>query len=96
MFSLAIYDHQCIVEIKAIDAHTTDNFSFEQVRVLALDILEHCSNHGSIGGISSIGRGIGWTVAVKGVKLVLSPGGGREPSIAHVTEDISSVTALSV
>ncbi len=92
---LVVYDYQCIVEIKANDAHTTDKFSFEQVRVLALDILEHCSNHGSIGGISPIGRGIGWTVAVKGVKLVLSPGGGRETSIAHVAGDISSVAALS-
>lgn len=92
---LAIYDYQCIVEIKANDAHTTDKFSFEQVRLLALDILEHCSNHGGIGGISPIGRGIGWTVAVKGVKLVLSPGRGREPSIAPATGDISSAAAIS-
>lgn len=92
---LAIYDYQCIVEIAGPGPGVVDQFSFEQVRVLALEIIEYCLDHGGIGGISPIGRGIGWTVAAKGVRITPSAGGGNETATTHDEEGLANVAAVS-
>lgn len=56
-------------------------FSFEQVRVLAQEILQDCEEN-ETGGIARIGRGVGWTVAVIGTE---EPGPGLSSLVANGT-----------
>ena len=57
----------CLVSISSTDPRTIDRFSFEQIRQLATDILEECCQpETGYGGISPIGKGIGWVVGVTG------------------------------
>lgn len=54
----------CVVELYSY-GDNTDRFSWEQVRVLAQEILQYCQDDGlSLGGKSMIGNGLGWEVAV--------------------------------
>ncbi len=46
-----------------------DDFSFEQARGLAIEILEECEEKGGRGGVAPIGHGVGWAVSVIGWKV---------------------------
>lgn len=67
------------MKIASFDSRVPDLFSFEQVRQAATDILEDCEARGGVGGVMTIGRGVGWTVAVIGV----GEGGGRDGGIGR-------------
>lgn len=71
----AIHDKRstCAVQIASDNPNIIDNFSFEQARALAIEILENCKDHGGKGGFASIGHGIGWRVCVIGFKLPPDP-----------------------
>jgi len=83
----AVYDRQCIVEVKTDNPLIFDRFSFEQVRVLALEIIEDCLDHGGIGGIAPIGRGVGWTVSAKGVRIVPATSIGNDTVSTQFKEE---------
>ena len=65
-FGFHHHDSNCTVEIYA-QYLVADKFSWEEARRLAQDILQECDEQGpSAGGRSSIGRHVGWFVAVHG------------------------------
>lgn len=66
----------CAVQIASESPYIIDDFSFEQARALATEILEVCLNHGGYGGFAPIGHGVGWRVAVVGWKLSPDPPDG--------------------
>ena len=59
----------CAIQIAAANPTIIDDFSFEQARALAIEILEVCEDHGSRGGVAPIGHGVGWRVSVIGWTL---------------------------
>lgn len=63
----------CAVQIASGSPYTIDDFSFEQARALATEILEVCLDHGGHGGWAPIGHGVGWRVGVIGWKLPPDP-----------------------
>ena len=63
----------CAIQIAATNPTIIDDFSFEQARALAIEILEVCEDHGSHGGVAPIGHGVGWTVSVIGWTLLPDP-----------------------
>ena len=64
---------------------TIDDFSFEQARALATEILEVCQDRGGRGGYAPIGHGIGWRVCVIGFKLGPDP-----PADTSLLEEVGS------
>lgn len=66
------WEANCAIEITThnpSDDSIVDAFSFEEVRRLAMDIIEDCQDAGGHGGWSPIGRGIGWHLRVIGVDI---------------------------
>lgn len=63
----------CAIQIASEDPYTIDDFSFEQARALATEILEDCQDHGAYGGFGPIGHGVGWRVSVIGFSLPPDP-----------------------
>ena len=63
----------CAVQIASGNPNIRDDFSFEQARALATEILEECQDRGGRGGFAPIGHGVGWRVAVIGFKLPPDP-----------------------
>lgn len=62
----------CAIEIttnKPSDVNIVDAFSFEEVRRLAMDVIEDCQDAGGHGGWSPLGRGVGWHIRVIGVDI---------------------------
>lgn len=70
----------CAIQIDSSDPRIADDFSFEQVRALATEILQVCSDKGGRGGFAPIGHGIGWRVAVVGFVAPPDPPGGTYES----------------
>ena len=66
----------CAVQIASDDPSIIDDFSFEQARALATEILEVCRDHGGFGGFAPIGHGRGWRVSVIGFRLPPDPPDG--------------------
>ncbi len=64
----------CAVQIASEREGVRDDFSFEQARGLAIEILEECEGKGGRGGVAPIGHGVGWAVSVIGWKV---PEGGE-------------------
>lgn len=75
-------DSDCAIKIASFRAKEPDLFSFEQVRILAQEILQDCEENGT-GGIARIGRGVGWTVAVIGTE---EPGQELSLLAANITK----------
>lgn len=44
-----------------------DAFSFEEVRRVAMEVVEECQDSGGFGGWGVLGRAVGWRVRVIGV-----------------------------
>lgn len=66
-FGFHAFDSDCIIEIYSSYLTVSDRFSWEQVRVLAQQILQDCQDQGlSAGGRASIGNDIGWQVVAHG------------------------------
>lgn len=63
----------CAIQIASANPAIIDDFSFEQARGLAIEILEVCQDHGGRGGSAPIGHGVGWTVSVIGWTLPPDP-----------------------
>ena len=63
----------CALQIASDNPLTIDDFSFEQARALATEILEVCQDRGGRGGFAPIGHGVGWRVCVIGFKLGPGP-----------------------
>lgn len=65
---LIIYHREstCAVEIQATSPLIEDEFSYEQVRGVATDIVEECQEEGGFGGYGPVGAGVGWMVKVIG------------------------------
>lgn len=63
----------CAIQIASENPTIIDDFSFEQARALAIEILEVCEDHGSYGGVAPIGHGVGWTVSVIGFTVAPDP-----------------------
>lgn len=63
----------CAVQIASGNPLTIDDFSFEQARALATEILEVCQDRGGRGGSAPIGHGVGWRVSVIGFRLPPDP-----------------------
>ena len=80
----------CAVQIASGSPYTIDDFSFEQARALATEILELCLDHGGHGGFAPIGHGVGWRVAVIGWKLPPDP----PDRIGPLEEEISNNETL--
>lgn len=78
----AVHDDRsnCVVQIDTGDPRVADDFSFEQVRALATEILEVCTDRGGRGGFAPIGHGTGWRVAVLGFVTPRDPAGGLDES----------------
>ena len=66
----------CAIEIASNNPSIRDQFSFEQARALATEILEVCQDKGGRGGTARIGHGIGWRVSVVGYILPPDPPDG--------------------
>ena len=66
----------CALRINSHDPRVMDDFSFEQARALATEILEVCKDRGGRGGFAPIGHGIGWAVTVVGFELPPDPPDG--------------------
>ena len=66
----------CAVQIASGDPMIIDDFSFEQARALATEILEVCWDSGGHGGTAPIGHGRGWQVSVIGFALPPDPPDG--------------------
>ena len=66
----------CAIQIASENPTIIDDFSFEQARALAIEILEVCEDHGSYGGVAPIGHGVGWTVSVIGFTAPPDPPDG--------------------
>lgn len=81
----------CAVQIASGDPFTIDDFSFEQARALATEILEICQDHGGQGGSAPIGHGVGWTVSVIGYKVNPDP-----PDGTGLLEGVGSVNLTSL
>lgn len=83
----------CAVQIASGNRYTIDDFSFEQARALATEILEICQDHGGLGGAAPIGHGVGWTVTVIGWSLPPDPPGdiGLLEGIGSVNETLVPV-----
>ena len=83
-YYLASRDATCSVEIASHEQPTVaDRFSFEQVKLLAQDILQDCGDEEEVsyGGEAHIGPKMVWKVAVRGWKAPtgsLDLGGGGE------------------
>ena len=60
-------DSNCAIRIASQDPGVVDRFSFQQIRQSATDILTDCEENWGVGGIASLGAGLGWTVAVIGI-----------------------------
>ena len=75
----------CAVQIASENPYTSDKFSFEQARALAIEILEFCQDHGGLGGFAPIGRRVGWRVVVVGYKFNPDP-----PDRTGLFEEIGS------
>lgn len=71
-FSLHHHASDCLILIATTNPEVTDRFSFAEVRGNATEILEECHPSGAIGGIASMGTGIGWTVTVFGIRDIPS------------------------
>ena len=73
----AVHDDRsnCVIQIDTGDPRVADDFSFEQVRALATEILEVCTDRGGRGGFAPIGHGTGWRVAVLGFVTPRDPAG---------------------
>lgn len=69
-------DADCAVEIASRSLYVEDDFSWEQVRATATDIVADCEDKGGWGGWSPIGRGIGFFVRVIGFVEEGSRGNG--------------------
>ena len=81
----------CAVQIASGDPMIIDDFSFEQARALATEILEVCQDSGGHGGTAPIGHGRGWKVSVIGFALPPDP-----PDGTGLLEEMSSGNETSV
>ncbi|KAF6225355.1 hypothetical protein HO173_012793 [Letharia columbiana] len=81
----------CAVQIASGDSYTIDDFSFEQARALATEILEVCQDHGGCGGFAPIGHGVGWKVVVIGFTLPPGP-----PDRTGLLEEVGSGNGTSM
>lgn len=81
----------CAVQIASGDPLAIDDFSFEQARALATEILEVCQDHGGYGGFAPIGHGVGWRVSVIGFKHTPDP-----PDRTGLLEGFGSVNLTSL
>lgn len=70
----------CAVQIAPDNPGVVDDFSFQQARALATEILETCVDHGGRGGTAPIGHGLGWRVTVIGYGLPPEPPGPSSSS----------------
>ena len=77
----------CVIRIATSDAQVTDRFSWAQIRSLATEIVQDCSDRGAYGGWAPIGKGKEWTVAVLG----LAGANVRE----NVTADVEDLALYS-
>lgn len=59
----------CVLEIDTLNSYAIDQFSFEQARALAQNVLDDCQDFGGFGGFTDLGRGVGWQVTVLGLVL---------------------------
>lgn len=83
----------CAIQIASGNPQIVDNFSFEQARALAMEILEVCQDHGGHGGYAPIGHGVGWAVSVIGYSLPPAP---PEPSGLPDQVGLGNVTSVPV
>lgn len=63
----------CAVQIASNGPNVADDFSFEQARALATEILEVCRDRGGRGGFAPIGQRSRWRVTVIGFRLPPGP-----------------------
>lgn len=56
----------CALQIDTRFVDLVDDFSFEDVRRVATDLLEDCQSVGGHGGVASLGQDKGWEVQVVG------------------------------
>ena len=88
-------DADCAVEIASRSLYIEDDFSWEQVRATATDIVADCEDKGGWGGWSPIGRGIGFFVRVIGYVEEGSRGNGSvvgdEVGLGNLTQSAVGV-----
>ena len=88
-------DADCAVEIASRSLYIEDDFSWEQVRATATDIVADCEDKGGWGGWSPIGRRTGFYVRVIGFVEEGSGGNGsvvgEEVGLGNLTESAVGV-----
>ena len=94
-FRMHQIDTYCQLELYAY-SDDSDYFSWEDVRLLAQEILEFCKEDGlSLGGRARIGNGKGWEVAVHGRLPDVPLTSSIEPSSTILRSVNSATVAVS-
>lgn len=65
-FLLHAKGSDCAVRIDTLFEDVVDEFSFEEVRRVATDVVEDCQSSGGHGGVGTLGQRKGWEVQVVG------------------------------